>query len=152
LLVGGVCGFSIWRLGEPHRRAMEAHAKIRPGMTLVEVYAVSGRWWSSNGAECGGAAEPLASYSASDFSGEGSGRLELERRKPGAAADAHDAETLRYASRAELLKLVEQTPALSSCKRVGFTYLVPGVPPRTSFGVFLANGKVERVSAPGSWD
>jgi hypothetical protein len=152
LLVLGFCSFSIWRLGEPRRRAMEAHPKIRPGMTLVEVYAVSGRWWSSNGAECGEAAEPLASFSASDFGGTGSGHLVLNRRKPGSTRNTYDTESIGYASRAELLKLVAQVPALSTCKRVGFTYLVSGVPPRTSFGVFFANGKVDRVSKPGSWD
>ena len=152
LLALGFCSFSIWRLGEPHRRAMEAHPKIRPGMTLVEVYAVSGRWWSSNGGECDGGAQPLAFYSASDFSGQGSGHLVLNRRKPGSAGDTYDTESIPYASRAELLKLLEQLPALSTCKRVGFTYLVSGVPPRTSFGVFFASGKVDRVSTPGSWD
>ena len=155
LLLLGVCGFSIWRLGEPFRRASAAYTQIRPGMTLPEVYAASGRWWSSSGADCGGAAEPLSFYSATEFGNAGSGELVLNRRRPGAAKNALDAivsEGMRYASRAELLKLIDRTPSLSTCKQVGFTYLVPGVPPRTSFGVSFADGRVTRVSEPRSWD
>ena len=155
LLALGVCAFSIWRLREPGRRADEARAQIRTGMTPGEVFAVSGQWWSATGGDCGGAAEPLASYAVS---GAGdAGRLVLTRRKPGAPLDASaldqfDTQESRYGSRAELLKLIEETKALSTCRRVGFTYLVPGVPPRTSFSVFFEGGKVTRLSEPRSWD
>lgn len=62
------------------------------------------------------------------------------------------AQGIEYASRAALLKLVEQTPALSTCKRIVFTYFISGVPPRTSFTVHFADGKVTRVSEPRTWD
>src|SRR5688572_30825796 len=86
LLALGVCAFSIWRLREPGRRADEARAQIRTGMTPSEVFAVSGQWWSATGGDCGGAAEPLASY-AVNGAGD-AGRLVLTRRKPGAPLDA----------------------------------------------------------------
>jgi hypothetical protein len=154
LLMLGVCGWAFWRLREPGRRAAEARAQIRTGMTPREVFAVSGQWWRAAGADCGGAGEPLTSYAVS---GADAGQLLLTRRKPGAppdatALDAFDTEQKAYGSRAELLRLIEETKALSSCKQVGFNYLVPGVPPRTSFSVFFESGKVVRVGEPRSWD
>jgi hypothetical protein len=155
LLMLGVCGWAFWRIGEPSRRASLARAQIRTGMTPREVFAVSGHWWRAWGSDCGGAGEPLTSY-AVNGAGD-AGQLVLTRRKPGAAPDAtaldqFDLEQKRYASRDELVKLIEETQALSSCKQVGFNYLVPGVPPRVSFSVFFEGGKVTRLSEPRTWD
>jgi len=151
LLMLGVCGWAFWRIGEPHRRAMEAHPRIRPGMSARDVYAVSGRFWSANGGDCGGEKERLAFYSASNFGGGGSGDFVLSRRKqPG--KDEYETENLHYESRERMLEQIARTPALLSCKQVRFTYLVSGVPPRTSFSVFFESGKVVRVGEPRSWD
>lgn len=152
LLVLGTCGYFSWRLGAPHRLAMEAHQKIRAGMTPREVYAVSGPWFIASGSECGGASEPLAFYSAAGYGVEGSGHLQLSRRKPGAAPETFHTQDADYASRAALLEIVERTPALSSCMQICFTYRVSGVPPKASFTVRFADGKSTRVSEPHTWD
>src|SRR5687767_8361089 len=112
LLMLGVCGWAFWRLGEPGRRADEARAQIRTGMTPREVFAVSGQWARAWGGDCGGAGEPLTAY-AVNGAGD-AGQPVLTRRKPGTAPDANtpdafDNEARRYASRAELVKLIEET-------------------------------------------
>lgn len=152
LLALGLCGVFAWRIGEPHRRAMEAHPKMRAGMSVREVYAVSGRWWSASGGDCGGDGERLVFYSASNFGGTGSGALVLSRSKPGAAKDVYETEQLRYDSRPQMLELIDRTLALQTCKQIRFTYLVTGVPPRTSFNAYFEAGKLTRVSAPHNWD
>jgi hypothetical protein len=143
LLLLGLCGILFWRLAELHRRATAAHERIRPGMTLRQVYAASGEWWSSYSAEC--ASADLASFRVTETGGEGTGVLVLN---PGASVSSSTA----YRTRGELLRLIDKTPSLLECREVDFTFRIPGAPPRTSFSVFFEGGKVTRVSEPRTWD
>ena len=64
-----------------------------------------------------------------------------------------DREEVRFGSKADLLRLFDERPDLRTCRRLGFTFLVPGVPPRTSFAVeFGEDGRVVRVTPPHGWD
>jgi hypothetical protein len=60
---------------------------------------------------------------------------------------------VRFRSKEELLRVFDERPELLTCRRLGFTFLVVGVPPRSSFAVeFDERGRVARVTPPRSWD
>lgn len=147
LLITGFCGWSWLRLTLPGRLASATHEKIRPGASLRDVVAVADRYWDATGSSCSGSVESFQVFTP----GLGaSGSLLI--RGAGSQGSA-DREELRFDSKPELLRLFDARPEFLTCRRVGFTFLVTGVPARTSFAVeFGGDGRVIRVTPPHSWD
>jgi hypothetical protein len=155
LVIGlAVVGACVWRLGEPARRAAAAHAALHLGMTLRDVLAASGDWFTLNGGTCGSKTGELAFYSILNTSGHA--RVVLSKYvvvPPPGQAGSYEEENLRFDDRASLAAGLSSRPDVAACRELGITYLVPGVPPRTTFRVFFGpDGRVERLSDPRTWD
>ena len=142
--------WSVWRMGEPARRAAAVRAAMHRGMRVRDVIAASGEWFIANGGEC---VRPLAFYSAI-ATGDGGVTVDLRREKtPTGTTPNYDSEVIKVATRADLVSLVDKHPEVATCRTLGFTYLVLGVMPRSSLGVhFGPDGRVERINGPSSWD
>ncbi len=155
LVVGlAVVGACVWHLGEPARRAAAAHAALRPGMALHDVLAVSGDWFTLSGRTCGSKTGELAFYSILNTSGHpGVVLSKYVVVPPPGQAGSYEEENLRFDDRASLAAGLSSRPDVGACRELVITYLVPGVPPRSTFRVFLGpDGRVERLSDPHSWD
>jgi hypothetical protein len=147
LLLTSVCAWVWWRLTLPGRLAASTHERIQPGAKLRDVIAVAEQYWDVTGSRC---SEGVLSFQVFTPSRTPSGSVMI-RREGAKAYD--DREEVRFGSRPELLKIFDERPGLSTCRRLGFTFLVVGVPPRTSFAVeFGEDGRVSRVTPPHSWD
>jgi hypothetical protein len=147
LLVTGACAWFWVRISLPGRLAAATHARIRLGTSMPDVLAVAEQYWDVTGSQCSGGLESFQIFTPRRTA---SGSLMIRR----AASNGTDhQENLPFGSRPELLRILVERPELRSCRRLGFTFLVEGVPPRTSFGVeFGEDGRVARVTSPRSWD
>ena len=147
LVVTGACGWAWWRITLPGRLAAATHERIRPGATLRDVLTVAEEYWDATGSRCSGGVESFQVFTPSRTP---SGSLMIRRE---GAKGYDDREEVRFGSRPDLLRLFDERPELRTCRRLGFTFLVMGVPPRTSFAVeFGEDGRVLRVTPPHSWD
>lgn len=146
VIVAGACGWAWWRITLPGRLAAATHARIRTGASLREVIEVAEQYWDMTGSRCSG----IQSFQVFTPARTAAGSLLIRRLGPTGSLDQ---EEVRFGSKPALLRLFDERPELRTCRGLGFTFLVVGVPPRSSFGVALGeDGRVERVSEPHSWD
>jgi hypothetical protein len=144
ILIGG---WALWRITLPRRLAAATHAKLRPGTTLPEVFKAADEYWSATGTLCSGGIESFQVFTPARLP---RGAIRVSRPH---AEGRNDSEDLPFHSKDELVKLLESRAELRTCRRVGFTFVVSGVPPRTSFTVELdGEGRVLKVGDPRTWD
>jgi hypothetical protein len=147
LFLAVVCGWVGWRITLPGRLAASTHERIRPGARLRDVIAVAEQYWDVMGSHC---SEGIESFQVFTPSRTASGSVMI-RREGAKAYD--DRESVRFGSRPELIQIFDERPGLGSCRRLAFTFLVTGVPPRSSFAVeFGEDGRVFKITPPHSWD
>lgn len=147
LLLAGTCGWAVFRITLPGRLAAITHGRIHPGASLRDVMAVSEMYFDVIGSQCSGGLESFTVLTAGLAP---SGSLTIRRAS---AKGPDDQEYIHFDGKPALLRFFDERAELRTCRRLGFTFLVTGVPPRTSFAVELGeDGKVVRVTEPHSWD
>jgi hypothetical protein len=146
VVVAGSCGWAWWRITLPGRLAAATHARIRTGASLRDVMAEAEQYWDVTGSRCSG----IESFQVFTPARIPRGSLLIRRVGPSGSADQ---EEVRFGNKPGLLRLFDERSELRSCRRLAFTFLVVGVPPRSSFAVELGeDGRVARVTEPRSWD
>ncbi len=147
LLVTGACGWAWWRITLPGRLAAATHERIRAGASLRDVLSVAEQYWDVTGSRCSGGVESFQVFTP----GRTASGSVMIRREGSKGYD--NREEVRFGSRPDLLRVFLERPELRTCRRLGFTFLVVGVPPRTSFAVeFGDDGRVLQITPPRSWD
>ncbi len=132
-------GFFVYQLGQPGRIAAEAHQKMHPGMTAHEAFRVVFTTYVGvmvHGSICDAGGE----YSEG-FSYFGT---------PATYSLTRGDERKNFTSVDDLLRAVSE---MNLCDSISFTFLVPGVFPRSSFSAILdADGNVVEITEPYTWD